>query len=115
MTTPAASPSTAAPERPRPVASRSSEGRRERQFPHDIIGEHRLPAHVVGDERLDVSAQQIFGGGPSEPLDASYASFPRRSLRRLPRRAFPCGSVMLVGEYLHHGRVGMEASTAPQA
>jgi len=36
-----------------------------------------------------VIAQQIFGGGPSEPLDASYASFPRRSLRRLATACVP--------------------------
>jgi hypothetical protein len=38
-------------------ARRMSEGRREGQSPHDVGGEHRLPARVIRNERLDVPVQ----------------------------------------------------------
>src|SRR5213593_4013658 len=57
-------------------ARRMADCRRERQFPYDIIGEHRLPTRVVGDERLDVSVQQVFGDGHAAPLDAPDVPLP---------------------------------------
>jgi hypothetical protein len=38
-----------------------SEGRRKRQLPDDVVGEQRLPARGVGDQRLDVAVQEVLG------------------------------------------------------
>ena len=40
-----------------------ADGRRVGEFPHQIIGDQRLPLHVVRDECLDMALQEIGGDG----------------------------------------------------
>jgi hypothetical protein len=49
-----------------------AESRRERQLPHDVLGDQCLPACVVRDERLKMSVQEVLGDGHADPPAASW-------------------------------------------
>ena len=56
---------------------RVSEGGRVDQFPHDVLGDQRLPPRVVGEQCLEMSSQEVGGGrhfrSPSSTVSLALA------------------------------------------